>query len=255
MPAITGFAGHRAFSRFIMDLSNEREAKMAAVFRSSLMGLLLAVAAATPAWALLANDVSVKLWAPGGIVGVPGAIDVNQVATLADGILAPNLMPNTAGAIRNLMLDDERISFVGNSIHIRVAAGSNDPNTNAFITGYLGLAGDHARYELSGLNVTGEAIIGFSAYAFDGYSTSVLDFTGLISPSITSAISLVNPHKLTLNLDDLIFKDRLPGSSNFAEIRIDLLTTPVPEPTAVASAVLALLGLVAVQRRQRNRRQ
>ena len=223
---------------------------MKSIFLKLLTGGLMAWGCLGTAWADLANDVTVRLQAPGGAAGDPAPIDVTEVAPLATGILAANLLPPATplGDVATFMLDDERISFAGNSIHIRVAAGEEWAGPT-FFTGYHGLGPDPAQYLLSNLNITGFTITGFEAYAFDGFLTS--GTTGLLAPAnVNTAIQLVDAHSLSLNLDSLEFVNRVVPGYKYAEIRIDLLTTPVPEPSAVALGSLAVLGLAALRRRQ-----
>lgn len=198
-----------------------------------------------PAQAALSTDVTVKLIAPGGLQGDSTPIDLTQVAPLATGILAANL--GGSGDISGMMLDNEKIVFSGNSIELRVAAGFDDGLGN-FSTGYLGSGGSHARYVLSGLDIAGQTIVGFSAYAFDGFGNA--GFAGLLSPANpTDTIQLLSPSSVSFNLDDLQFKDRgLGGSGNFAEFRIDLVTQPVPEPSTLALFVAGGLAVVGVRR-------
>ena len=158
------------------------------------------------------------------------------------------------------MLPTEFIGFVGDSIRIRTTAG--DTNTaGAGITGYLGSGSDPARYEFTGLAITGKDIIGILVYAFDGFFTS-----GTLGLAIPSGGALADyfsfddtTDKVSVNLSDLVFAARPVGASlDFADLRIDLLTrdtdvpppTGVPEPTTAALIVVALLGLRSVRVRR-----
>ncbi len=169
-------------------------------------------------------------------------------AALSTGVTAANL--SGSGAISGFMLDNERLFFSGNSIRLRVAVG--DDAGGVYTSGYLGASGVHARYQVDGLAISGQAITGFTVYAFDGFATS--GATGLQSPtapaSVKALVTLVDADSLSFNLDTLVFLHRTPGSSsNFAEFRIDLLTTPIPEPAAAALLALGLVGLIALRRR------
>lgn len=192
-----------------------------------------------PAWATLVTPINVRLIAPGGVTGDPTPLLLNQTVDYAFPI-----SPLGVGNIGGLMLPDELISLSGDSIHIRAAQGND-----AGGTGYLGLGVVHARYELSSLSISGSTITGFNWFAFDGYATS--GFSGVLSGV---GVSLVGG-LLSFNLDDLLFVDRLGGNSlNFAEFRIDILSTPdtppppppndVPEP---GTLLLAAAGLAALR--------
>ena len=158
----------------------------------------------------------------------------------ASGVRAANL--GGSGDISGFMLNDERIFFSGNSILIRAAAG--DFTSGVSTTGYLGANGSPARYEIGGLAITGQAITGFTAYAFDGFATS--SFTGLQSPGDpASLVQLTSPGTLSFDLSSIIFVSRAGGqSSDYAEFRIDLLTTPVPEPATWLLLACGLLPLL-----------
>jgi hypothetical protein len=206
--------------------------------------LLVQLLWAPTAHAVLANDVNVTLNAPGGVIGNATPLNLTQLATLSTGILAGN-----GGAIGSFMLDGEAITFVGDSVHIQVAAGAQLGN-GSYVTGYLGSGPTRATYFLDGLNITGRDITGVSVTAFDGYANS--GFIGLFSASAaTLAVHLLTPHSLSLDLDTLIFKDRgLGGSQNYADIRIDLVSvvTTVPEP---ATALMAMAGVAWLLWRRR----
>lgn len=206
-------------------------------------GLTLALAS----WAAHADfsgDITVRLVAPGGLVLDTTPIDVSQtvaVADLASGVRAGNL--GGSGDVSGFMLDNERVFFSGNSILLR--AGAGDSTGGVLTTGYLGADGSPARYEISGLSIPGQTVVGFTAYAFDGFSTT--GTTGLQSPaSAGSLVQLVNAGTLSFDLSSIVFVDRLGDAENYAEFRIDLLTTPVPEP---AAWLLLAAGLPLLLRR------
>lgn len=206
-------------------------------FRPLAGGLALLVA--LPASAALDFPVTVTLSAPGGFVGDPTPIATAATATSAAGISVGDGSPLDA-----LMLPDETIFFVGNSIRLHVAAG--DGTNNVLTTGLLGLNGTPASYTFSGLNVPGETITGITVYAFDGYDTS--GTSGVVSGT---SVSLLNPSTVRFNLDSLVFADRGFGSSTaFGEFRIDLITTPVPEPAVWALFALGLAAVGGLRRHQ-----
>lgn len=210
--------------------------------RRVLAGLATSVlfVAAVPAQAQLLAPISVSLIAPGGIIGGDTPISfVQGVADLGTGIAAGD-----GGDIGDFMLPGEEIRFAGQSILLHVAAGGED--NGALVTGFLGLAGEPARYELSGLQVPGQVIVGLEVYAFDGYGTS--GTSGVLGGvSVTHA----GPGTVVFRLDELVFADRGTGSGDaYGEFRIDLVTVPVPEP-ASALFMLAGLGLVGAVLRRR----
>lgn len=194
------------------------------------------------AHAVLSSNVNVSLNAPGGVVGNAAPVTLNQVATLATGILAAD-----GGPIGNFMLDGEFITFVGDSVLVQVAAGAQLGN-GSYVTGYLGSGPTHATYLLSGLNIAGRQIVGVSVTAFDAFANA--GFVGLISSAnATSAVHLLTSSSLSVDLDTLRFIDRgLGGSHNHADIRIDLISAAVPEP-ATALLALAGVGMVLLRRR------
>lgn len=208
------------------------------------IALLTMLSFAGSAHAVLADSIQVKLFAP-DFTATPYA----QAAPLATGILAGNL--GGTGDISTNMVDDERISFSGDSIHIRVGSASSD----GFTTGW----GAGAKYELSGLSVQNMLITGVTVSAFDGYLNT--GFTGLASPSPGALVNLGGTSSLrvlSFTLDDTLqFVDRGMGSAyNYAEFRIALITQempPVPEPGTLVLMVLGGLGLLAHQQRKASR--
>lgn len=203
--------------------------------RRVLAGLATSVlfVAALPAQAQLLAPVSVSLISPGGIIGDDTPISfVQGVADLGTGIAAGD-----GGEIGDFMLPGEAIRFDGQSILLHVAAGGEDGG--ALVTGFLGLGGEPARYEFSGLQVPGHVIVGLDVYAFDGYGTS--GTSGVLGGI---GVTRSGPGTVIFRLDELVFADRDSGSADaFGEFRIDLVTVPVPEP---ASALFMLAGLALV---------
>lgn len=209
------------------------------------LGLALASLCAN---ADFSGDITVKLLAPGGVVDDATPISLTQtvaVANLASGVLAGNL--GGTGDISGFMLDDERVSFAGNSILLRVAAGGEAGGQ--LTTGYLADGVDPARYEISGLAVPGHLITGYTVQAFDGFASS--GSSGLLAPAVPAAlVFLSNNNTISFNLDSIVFVQRFAGQTdNYAEFRIDLLTTPVPEP-ATAALLLAGGALLLLRRRR-----
>jgi PEP-CTERM motif len=207
----------------------------------SLAGGALALAATWPAHAVLNLPITVTLSAPGGTVADPTPIDLTTSVTSLAGISVGD-----GTDIGSFMLPGETIFFSdsSDSIFLRVAAG--DDTGGVLSTGFLGLGGTPASYTFSGLNVTGQIITGLSVYAFDGYGTS--GTTGVISGT---SVALVNPSTIRFDLDKLVFQDRGGGSSlAYGEFRIDLITTPIPEPGTWALFALGLAAVGALRARR-----
>ena len=202
---------------------------------------------ATSASAVLLDTVTVKLIAPVGTQIDSTPVNLSQAAPLTTGVLAVNL--GGSGPISAFMLDNEKITFSGNSILIRVAAGSSDGLNPGFGLG--------ARYQLNGLAVAGEVITGFTAYAFDGYGTTGT-FTGLAPVVLPSSLVQLgmNADSLSFKLDNtLTFVDRgLGGSFNYAEFRIDLVSQPIPEPGSWLMMLAGLGGVAGMAARRRSQR-
>jgi len=206
-------------------------------------GLLALCSLAITAHAALISPVQVSLLAPGGIEDLPGAINVTDIASTASGIVVGD-----GSEIGNLMLPGESIQFSGNSILLRVFAGFEDTNGD-LLTGYLGLGGEHARYEFGGLAVAGKTIIG----------ANILAIAGVISGT---GGGFIGPDRVSFNLDELKFINPGTGTSNaFGDFRIDLVlqdtvtppTPGVPEPGTMVLSGLALVALLASRRRAAQR--
>lgn len=212
---------------------------------------LLLAGLSVGAQATLLSPVTVRLLAPGGFTD-GGFTDATPISASDSVSTGSGITPGDGSAIGDWMLDNETVQFDGNSIHLRLAAGAESPG-GEFSTGYLGLGGQHARYEFDGLAVGGATIIGFNLYAADGFGAG--GFSG-VSAGVSA--SLLSPSLLSFNIDDLLFVDRgLGGSLNYADFRIDLLTRPdgggnLPEPSSWALALLALTGAGLAARRRRQ---
>lgn len=210
-----------------------------------------------PAMATLVTPISVSLIAPGGFTDGFNPPDTTPLLFNQTVSYGAPITPAGGGAIGGFMLADEQVALNGDSIRIRAAQGSETGGT-----GYLGLGGAHARYELSGLAIAGSTITGFNLYTFDGYGTS--GFNGALSgvgvSFVDSADADTAPDLLVFNLDDLLFVNRGGGNSlNFAEFRIDILSrldnpppppppNGVPEPGTLALAAAALIALRSSRR-------
>jgi hypothetical protein len=223
---------------------------------ATLAGALLALSPLS-ARAGFQSDVTVRLIAPGGIQGNSTPVSEQQLVTVADLATGVHYGDNGAiggdGVTYGWMLANEEVTFVGNSIHVRSYAGYDD--ATGIYTGYLGLGGAHARYEFDGLSIAGQTIVGFNVYAFDGYLTS--GFSGLASPSAASLVHLIDADTVSLDLDNILFVNRLTGTSNaHADFRIDLITRDnggnggnLPEPATLALLAVAALGAGVARRR------
>lgn len=213
-----------------------------------LLGGLCLALASLAAQANFANDITVKLIAPGGTTEDAAALDLSQTvafADLASGVRAANL--GGTGAISDFMLNDERIFFSGTMILMRVAVG--DATNDVYTTGFLGNGGAHARYQFDGIAFTGRVITGILVYAYDGFATAgPASASGLLSPADPAVlVHQVDADSIAFDLDTLVFKQRFTGQgNNYAEFRIDLVTAPVPEP---ATWLLLAAGLMILRRR------
>lgn len=201
---------------------------------------------ALPAMATLVSPIQVSLLAPGGSTVDPTPLLLTQTVSSATPITTGD-----GGDIGDFMLPSEQIALDGDSILIRAAQGDSLGGT-----GYLGDGTGHARYEFSALGITGRTLTGFNVFAFDGYANSgVTGVTSGVGVSLVDTNADTFLDTLIFNLDDLLFVDRGHGESeNFAEFRIDILSTPnitpppppptgVPEPGTLILAAAALGAL------------
>jgi hypothetical protein len=222
------------------------------VLSATLLGL--AALAGAPAQAALSGQVTVSLIAPGGILNGPS--DGLALFQLVDPGAGVEIQAGDGSVIGGSMLSSvlpEQIDFSDNSILVRVLTGAVDGN-GQLVTGYLGAAPDHARYEFSGLHVPGQVITGLQLGASDGFAFS--GFSGVASPTSPGAyVHLLDSSTVRFDLDTLVFKDRGNGeSNNYAEFRIDLVTAPVPEPATAVLVVAGLLVLASLRRLASSRR-
>jgi hypothetical protein len=204
------------------------------------LATLVAFLAPLQAQAESLGPITVSLIAPGGVISDPTALSFEQVVVNPiSGIAAGD-----GGEIGNFMLPGEEIRFEGQSILLHVAAGGE--SNGGLVTGFLGLAGDPARYVFSGLQVPGQVIVGLEVYAFDGYGSSGM--SGVLGGI---GVTRSGPDSVIFRLDELVFDDRGTGSGDaYGEFRIDLVTVPVPEPS---SALFMLAGLTMVGAALRRR--
>lgn len=209
---------------------------------------VIALCAALPAQATLVNSVNVALEAPGGIVGNLAPISLSDPAPLATGI-----HPGDGSNIGSFMLPAEFITFNSSLDQLLMHIGSGAGDTSLGIpltTGYLGSGGQHARYDFSGLGVSGATITGYQ----------LVSVSGLLSPTLASDfIQLTSPSSLSVYLDNLVFAPNSLGDSYAgADLTIKLLSQPVivgtvPEPATLALVLVGLGGIVTLRRASRGR--
>ncbi|WIT13916.1 PEP-CTERM sorting domain-containing protein [Paucibacter sediminis] len=204
--------------------------------------LLGSLALSLAAHAALLSPVQVQLLAPGGYTDGTNTdstpISATESAAVATGVSVGS------GDVGGWMLSDEFIQFDGNSIRLRLEAGAD--SNGIFSTGYLGAAGEHARYVFSGLNITGFTIVGVLASAFDGFADS--GSTGLAGPGpAQDFVHLLDAHSVSFDLDELLFvgTHTFNGVYRYMDVRLDLQTrpdtsNPVPEPGSLALTLLAM---------------
>lgn len=221
---------------------------------------------------VLTGTVSALLTSPGGTTTNGGVTVITTPVLLTDAAVAvgdgihandgPGGIVDTN--IGGFMLPGEFITFggVNADISLRVAAGSQDdlgtPSAldDILTSGYLSSGANRARYVLSGLNIVGELITGFTVAAsgFD-LPTNLADLVGF---------DTATPGTITIFLDTMRFTPDARGAF-FAggNLTIDLQTctlgvpgcgtpvvNPTPEPASLALVLAALAGSVPVWRRR-----
>ncbi len=208
---------------------------------------VLALAASLTQAATLDQPVTVTLSAPGGLwdgtsVTEPGPI------TESDELAPDSSLVSNDGSIigGQFLLPEEFISLVGTEIHIRLAQSTTDGST-----GYLGAAGVPASFTFSGLAVAGQNIVGLTLGFHDGFGASgTVGIANLAELTASNWIRLTSGDTVTVDLDTLRFLDRGDAENiNFADLRIALQTTPVPEPETWSLLLSGLLAAGLLRRR------
>ncbi len=210
-------------------------------FRTLVAGttvLVLAAAMAVPARASLNSPVSLSLIAPGGFTDGTNVTSTPISETASGDPAVGFVVGDPASLITSFyMLPGESVTFSGNSILLTVAGGAEVGGQ--WMTGYLGLGSDHARYVVGDLSITGQTITGIQVHS-----------GGAVLGGVDAALS--GPGQVSFNLDQLTFSAPTGGNSYpIGNFTIDLVTQPVPEP---ASAALLLAGLVGLTVRRMTSR-
>jgi hypothetical protein len=218
--------------------------------------VLFAGVTALPAAAVLSTPVTVNLIAPGGATSPgftdPTPVNASQVITTVGQVI--NLA--SSGAVGSLLLPSEQIFLSGDSIRISSYAG--DDTGGVYRTGWLGLDGNPARYDFSGLAIAGRDITGFTLFGYDGFGSG--GFEGAVPGTFGVSMADTNADgsldTLRFNLDALRFKPRDGlGSGDFhADFRVELnsILTPVPEASGMAMALAGLGALALVVARRKR---
>ena len=106
-------------------------------------GALLACCALS-AHADFQSSITVSLISPGGISNIPGGgPPINAVQIVSPLNFGTGITYAGGGAVGTWLLDNESITFSGDTIRVRSYAGDSN-SAGASITGFLGFGGEHA---------------------------------------------------------------------------------------------------------------
>lgn len=219
---------------------------------ASVTALLILSALGSSHAATFKDPVTVSLIAPGGYTSDGVSITPDPL-NLQQSLLPPSgsITAANAGAISDFMLPIESISLSNTNILVRIGEGASNGTT-----GYLGLGAQHARYQFDGLSIAGQLITGLTYTLTDTSGAGAGSFIGVDNaPALVAAnfIHLNSPSSLSVDLDQIHFKDRgLGESQNFADFTISLVTSPVPEPASAALALLGVMTAVGLRARRRH---